>query len=104
MSVFEANTADEEEERRAYATLGGQAAAAPEAEVFALLASWVPPMIATQLSIDQLRAAVGPGRLVTLVLVGKPAPDGSFKPVRPADRELWVKAAQTRGDAFLALP
>ena len=104
VSVFEANTADDEEERRAYATLGARAAAAPDAEVFALLASWTPPMIASRLSLDGLRASVGPERLVTLVLVGKPAPDGTFKPVRPADRELWVKAVQTRGDAFLALP
>ncbi len=104
VSVFEANTADDEEEKRAFATLGGQAAAAPDAEVFALLASWTPPMIASRLSLDQLRATVGPQRLVTLVLVGKPAPDGTFKPVRPTDRDLWVKAVQTRGDAFLALP
>ena len=104
VSVFEANTADDEEEKRAYATLGGQAAAAPDAEVFALLASWTPPMIASRISLDQLRATVGPERLVTLVLVGKPAPDGSFKPVRATDRELWVKAVQTRGDAFLSLP
>ncbi len=104
VSVFEANIADEAEEKHAFATLGGQAAATPDAEVFALLASWTPPMIASRLSLDQLRASVGPERLVTLVLVGKPAPDGSFKPVRPADRELWVKAVQTRGDAFLVLP
>ncbi len=103
-SVFEADPADEEAEQRAYATLGARAADAPDAEVFALLASWVPPMIATQLSLDELRGAVGPGRLVTLVLVGKPAPDGTFKVVRPTDRELWIKAVQTRGDAFLALP
>ncbi len=104
ISVFEANTADDEEERRAYATLGARAAAAPDAEVFALLASWTPPMIASRLSLDGLRASVGPERLVTLVLVGKPVPDGTFKPVRATDRELWVKAVQTRGDAFLALP
>ena len=103
-AVFEANTADADEEKRAFAELAARAAAAPDAEVFALLASWVPPMIASRLSLDGLRASVGPGRLVTLVLVGKPAPDGAFKPVRPADRELWAKAVQTRGDAFLCLP
>ena len=103
-AVFEADTADDESERQAYAALGARAAAEPDAEVFALVASWVPPMIASRLSLDQLRAGVGPQRLVTVVLVGKPTPDGAFKPVRPADRELWAKAVQTRGDAFLCLP
>ena len=103
-AVFEANTADADEERRAFAELAAQAAAAPDAEVFALLASWVPPMIASRLSLDGLRASVGPGRVGTRVLVGKPAPDGGFTPGRPADRELWAKAVQTRGDAFLCLP
>ncbi len=104
VSVFEADTGDADEEQRAYTKLGVLAAGTPDAEVFALLASWVPPMIASRLSLDQLRATIGVDRLVTLVLVGKPAPDGSFKPVRAADRELWAKAVQMRGDAFLALP
>ena len=103
-TVFEANTADADEERRAFDGLGARAAAGPDAEVFALVASWIPPMIASRLSLDALRAGVGPERLVTLVLVGKPAPDGAFKPVRPADRELWAKAVHTRADPFLCLP
>lgn len=78
-------------------------AGAAAAKVFVLLASRASPTMASSLSLDELRDALGRDRLITLILVGNPVPDGSFKPVQPAQRQWWSKDIQGRGDAFMHL-
>ena len=59
--------------------------------------------MASRLSLDELRDNLGRDRLITLVLVGNPVPDGTFKPVQPGQREWWSKDIHGRGDAFMHL-
>lgn len=97
-SVFEAGSLALEDDERTFAALRSRA---PDSPVAALVASWTAPMVASKLLLDQLRASVGRETLIRLVLIGRPAPDGAYRPVRDADRSLWTSAINARGDAYL---
>lgn len=110
-AVLAAGSLDPAEDDRAFAEavhrLGSDAALRP----VALLGAWTPPMRATHLLLDRIRAAAGPERLIEIALVGKPHStdavpiNGSagFRRVETAQRELWASAVRARGDAYLSL-
>lgn len=97
-TVFEAGSLALEDDERTFAALRSRP---PDSPVAALIASWTAPMVASKLLLDQLRASVGRETLIRLVLIGRPVPDGAYRPVRDADRALWTSAVKARGDAYL---
>lgn len=97
-AVFEAGSLALEDDERTFAAVRSRGSDSP---VAALVASWTAPMVASKLLLDQLRASVGRETLIRLVLIGRPAPDGAYRPVRDSDRALWTSAANARGDAYL---
>lgn len=100
-AVYGAGSLALEDDERTFAALRSRASETPDSPIAALIASWTAPMIASKLLLDQLRASVGRETLIRLVLIGRPAPDGVYRPVRDADRALWSSAANARGDAYL---
>ncbi|MFP7754684.1 DUF2868 domain-containing protein [Thermodesulfobacteriota bacterium B35] len=61
--------------------------------------AWQPPIREFMVFLAGLRELLGPGGVVVVALVGKPAPGGLFAPVRPLDREIWQQSL-----AALAVP
>lgn len=97
-AVWEAGSLALEDDERTFAALRLRASDSP---VAALIASWTAPMVASKLLLDQLRASVDRETLIRLVLIGRPGPDGGYRPVRDSDRALWTSAIKARGDAYL---
>ena len=69
--------------------------------VFVLQEAWQPPIQETLLFLKGLRGRLGERGKIVVALIGKPAPDTIFTPVREEDWRIWRGKTGALGDPYL---
>lgn len=69
-----------------------------ESDILIIREAWQPPIMEYIDFIRQLRLALGDGPCIRIGLIGKPAADTVFTPVKDENREVWVRKVAAMGD------
>jgi hypothetical protein len=63
--------------------------------------AWQPPIVEIVRIISELRKRGGRDMRIGVLLIGKPGGDTIFTPVKPADKDMWIKVLAMLGDPYL---